>query len=267
MRLFDAHTHLNHETLFPDREQYLQNFIDQWWKGLVNIWANKIYNEKALSIAQEAKKHFPTLRCKASIGIHPCDVGDHLEDINTEIQALKLQYQQNQENIVAIWECGIDLYYPGASDFFELQKDFFIAQCKLARELSLPIIIHSRAAFDETIKILNDFKDLKIYFHCRSYTEKEIQTLNTLFPQIWIGFTGILTYPKSESIRESLLSCKKEQILIETDAPYLAPQSIRGKMNSPEKVKEIWLFAAEVFGISEAMLWKQVEENFWNLYQ
>lgn len=86
---------------------------------------------------------------------------------------------------------------------------------------------------------MKDFKDLKIYFHCRSYTEKEIQTLNTLFPQIWIGFTGILTYPKSESIRESLLSCKKEQILIETDAPYLAPQSIRGKMNSPEKVKEI----------------------------
>lgn len=267
MKLFDAHTHLNHEMLFPEWKSHLKNFIEQWWSALVNIWANQSYNSNALIISQEAKQISPDLRCKASIGIHPCDVGDHLNSVESEIQKLRSQYQANKQHIIAIGECGIDLYYPGASDFYELQKSFFTAQCELARELNLPIIIHSRFAFAETVEVLQHFRDLKIYFHCRSYTEQEIQALNELFPKLWIGFTGILTYPKSESIRASLLICKRDQILIETDAPYLSPQGLRGQTNTPQRVKEIWLFAADLLGISEERLWQEIEKNFWNFYQ
>lgn len=131
---------------------------------------------------------------------------------------------KNKEHIVAIGECGIDLYYPGASDFLDFQKEIFMKQCELARELKLPIVIHSRVAFDETIEVLQAFKELKIYFHCWSYGVEQLETLLKSFPQIWIGYTGICTYPKSTENKACLQATPLDKILLETDAPYLAPQ-------------------------------------------
>lgn len=267
MPLFDAHTHLNHELLFPNRKEHLHAFEQRGGKGIVNIGANPDYNRNGILIAQASKQHFPQLRCKASIGIHPCDVNNPtLGNVASEILNLKTLQEQHPEEIVAIGECGIDLFYPWTPETLELQQEYFLAQCQLAEQLNLPIVIHSRSAFEETIEILQAFKSLKIYFHCRSYSEKEIEVLLSLFPQIWIGFTGILTYPKSESIRKSLIATPLQQILLETDAPYLAPQKFRGQTNTPQYVEHIWTFAAEVLGLNTEALWQQVGTNMHNLY-
>lgn len=102
------------------------------------------------------------------------------------IQKLKNQILSHQEAIVAIGECGIDLHFDTEEKTLSLQKEVFEAQCELAQKTNLPIVIHSRDAFDETFKILKNYPELTIYFHCRGYTEKEIQILLTTFPKLFI---------------------------------------------------------------------------------
>lgn len=254
----DAHTHLNHPELFKERELHLNAFAQAGGKGLVNIGANAEYNENALTIAELAKKTHPQLWIKASIGIHPCDVENTSLNAEHEIEKLKKLFTLYQEHIVAIGECGIDLYYPGASDFLDFQKEIFIKQCELARELKLPIVIHSRTAFRETVEILQNFKDLKIYFHCWSYGLDELTRLLNEFPQIWIGYTGISTYPKSEENRACLRATPLDQLLLETDAPYLAPQGFRGQINHPTLVKVVGEYASTTLNIDQESLRKQV---------
>lgn len=266
MNLYDAHTHLNHPDLYTQRAESLSSFSQYEGKGLVNIGANTEYNHNAIAIAQKAKTQFPHLTIKASIGIHPCDVENTSLDSEKEILLLKELYMKNKEHIVAIGECGIDLYYPGASDFLDFQKEIFMKQCELARELKLPIVIHSRVAFDETIEVLQAFKELKIYFHCWSYGVEQLETLLKSFPQIWIGYTGICTYPKSTENKACLQATPLDKILLETDAPYLAPQWFRGQINHPALVKVIGAHASSLLGLREEDLRNQIETNFNTLY-
>lgn len=267
MQLYDAHTHLNQENLFPDWQTHLQAFIAAGGKGLVNIGANADYNQRGLAIAQKSAELFPACWVKAAIGFHPCDV----EALGTEweetLSQLKKEILTHREEVVAIGECGIDLHYDQVGTSLPLQKKVFKAQCELARSLKLPIVIHSRDAFEETLEILEPYPDLKIYFHCWGYTEKELQILLSLFPKLFVGFCGNVSYPKAEGLRASLKTLPKEKLLIETDAPYLAPQGFRGQVNTPEKVKVIGSFIAQFLEREEEQLWKQVEQNFWTLYQ
>ena len=262
----DAHTHLNHPDLFSNREKYLESFTQEWGLWLVNIWANTEYNENALTIAKQAKSKFAKLWIKASIGIHPCDVRNTSQDIQTEYLKLQKQLVENREHIVAIGECGIDLYYPEVSSYLTLQQEIFKMQCDLARENQLPIVIHSRDAFQETFDILKNYSDLKIYFHCWSYNKEELEILLSTFPKIWIGYNGILTYPKSHENRECLLATPLNNIVLETDAPYLAPQGFRGKINHPELIKVVGKYASEILNIEEDILRKQIGENTKDLY-
>ena len=262
----DAHTHLNHPELFTDRKWYLAKFAQEGWKGLINIWVNEEYNQNALEIAQKAKQDFPNLWVKASLGLHPCDVRNTSQDVNLEYQKLKTQIEKNREHVVAIGECGIDLYYPEGTEDFVLQQGIFRMQCELARELDLPIVIHSRNAFKETFEILQAFADLKVYFHCWSYSKEELRILLDTFPKLWIGYNGILTYPKSQDIRICLQSTPIEQIVLETDAPYLAPQGFRGKINHPDLIKVVAKYASEILNIKEDIFRKQIESNTKSLY-
>lgn len=264
--LYDSHTHLNHELLFPDWKQHVLDFIKEGGKGLINIWANSDYNTRALSIAEESKKIFPDCRIQCSVGYHPCDVKQIWKPVPEAMQELKQQILNHKESIVAIWECGIDLHYDKKGETLELQEFFLIEQCKLSKELWLPIIIHSRDAFDETLQILKEYPDIKIYFHCWGYDEKEVQILLSLFPHLFIGFCWNITYPKAENLRASVRILPKEKLLIETDAPYLSPQNFRGQTNTPQNIQEIWSYISDLLAIGERELWGQVERNFWNLY-
>lgn len=179
---------------------------------------------------------------------------------------LKKQILTHPEEVVAIGECGIDLHYDQEGKTLELQRQVFTAQCELARELDLPLVIHSREAFKETFEILKHYMDLKIYFHCWGYTERELQLLLPIFPRLFVGFCGNISYPKAEDLRRSLKALPIERILIETDAPYLAPQGFRGQLNSPQRVKELGSFIAELLEMEEGVLWRQIEQNFFSLY-
>jgi len=262
----DAHTHLNSPQLFPSRKEHISDFEKIWWKALINIWADEKYNKNGITISRE---YLWNSFVKCTIGLHPFEVvigNIKSNNLDEKISELKKIYLKNKEHIIAIWETWIDTHYEWEINL-ELQKELFKKQCDLAKELKLPIIIHSRDDFDSTIEILENYKEIKIYFHCRWYGNEEIKKLekyNLKNYRVW--FCGNITYPKAQNIRDSLKACNLNNILIETDAPYLSPQKLRWQTNYPKNIQYIYDFIAKELNINIENLKKQIEKNFYLLY-
>ncbi|MDR2540207.1 MAG: TatD family hydrolase [Candidatus Peribacteria bacterium] len=199
---------------------------------------------------------------KATLGFHPEDAKNiSRSDFSALMEQLKQQYTDNPEEIIAIGECGIDLYRVENPDI-EHQQILLRLQAELARKLHLPLVIHSREGFEETLEVLQEFTDLKIYFHCWGYGPEELLKLETIFPQIWFGFTNILSYPSAQKTRDSLLVAKREHLLLETDAPFLPPQVFRGQKNYPAYVSYVYQKTSELLDISLTDLENLIEDNF-----
>lgn len=120
----------------------------------------------------------------------------------------------------------------------------------MAKELDLPVVIHSRDDFASTLEVLQPYTDLKIYFHCYGYGPDEIAVLRASFPRLRIGFCGNITYPKAQPLRDALLACDIGSIVCETDAPYLSPQKVRGETNEPAHVRLIYEYISGLRGKS-----------------
>ena len=139
-------------------------------------------------------------------------------------------------------------------------------QCDFARELGLPIVIHSRDAFEETLEILELYSDLTVYIHCRSYGTDEYKYLEKTFPRLFIGFCGNVTYKNAQNLRDTLSIAHPSQVIMETDAPYLAPQAIRGQTNHPANLTYNYEFCAAHLCVSLPEFAAQIEVNFKRLY-
>lgn len=258
---YDAHTHLNSPELFANAEKYIQNFVDIWWKTMIIVWASQEYNNNAIILAKK-------FDLKITLWLHPeiLTNNDNIQTILFKMEELKKMILENKDNIVAVGECGIDLYFPWTDQTLDLQKKLFDMQCGLVQELNLPLVVHSRSAFDQTIDILKNYKNLTIYFHCRGYGPNEFRILNSEFRNLYIWFCGNITYKKADDLRESLKLVWDGQLLLETDAPYLSPQIIRWTQNEPANVRYIYDYVAEFLGKEKNALQEQVENNFKNIY-
>ena len=263
--IIDAHTHLNTNQLFWDYNKYLENFEKIWWKIVVNAWANNEYNEKWIRISQKSIIDFPNITVKTAIWRHPCDIPHNESDFLPLLNELEKLYEANKDYIVAIWECGIDLHFP-ENPTVEVQQNALKLQAELARKLNLPLMIHSRDGFHETIEILKDFSDLKIYFHAWWYWKEELKECEKSFPNLRIGCTNVIEYPSAEKIRESIRNIRTAKILTETDAPFLPPQTMRGQQNEPAYVTYVYEKLCEILGIEQKELEKIVEKNTKSLY-
>ncbi len=263
--IIDTHTHLNTNQLFWDYKKYLENFERIWWKILVNAWANNEYNQKWIQMAKESIKDFPNLIVKTAIWRHPCDIPQNKSDFLPLLNNLETLYEKNKNHIVAIWECGIDLHF-SENPTVKVQQNALKLQAELARKLNLPLMIHSRDGFHETMEVLKDFSDLKIYFHAWWYGIDELEECEMTFPNLRIGCTNVIEYPSAEKIRKSIRNIKTAKILTETDAPFLPPQTMRGQQNEPAYVTYVYEKLCELLNIKEDDLEKIVEENTKLLY-
>lgn len=261
----DSHTHLNDDKLFKNWQLHIKDFEDTWWWILINSGADDKYNKRWIDIAKTY--NWPCL-VKTTIWFHPYEVvcGNITEDnLAEKIKDLKNMYENNKDYVVAIWECGIDVHYKWELNI-SLQKQLFIAQLELAKTLNLPVVIHSRDNFDTTVEVLKDFLDMKIYFHCRWYWPDEIKIAQNMFKNLWIWFDWNISYPNAQNIRNSLDILSLDKILLETDAPYLSPQTVRGKTNYPVNIRYIYDFVAKQLWLKNNDLENILEENCKRLY-
>jgi len=263
--MFDAHTHLNSDQLYPDRETHLDEFASAGGTGLINIWVNHTWNQRALHIAQQSH----TVSTYATVWIHPWETlfGEvsSKEQATLDIEQLRTLHEANKDNVIGIGECGIDSHFERNKTIEVLQSYLFVAQCDLARDTWLPLVIHSRDNFWLTHEILQEYTDLSIYFHCRGYTPAEVQQAKKSFPQLWIWFCGNLTYPKAQLLRDSFQTAIDLEIplVLETDAPYLSPQVVRGTQNAPKHIAHLYEYVTTHYDIREST----ITHNITSLYR
>lgn len=185
-----------------------------------------------------------------SVGIHPSDVDEHWE---SQAQVIASFFAE-EFRPVAIGEIGLDYYHlPEGKEEREVvirrQKEAFCMQLSLALQFDCPIIIHSRNAFEDCVKMIDesgvDWK--KVVFHCFVEGPEQVRVLNDRGGRA--SFTGIVTYKNAESVRQAILAQGIERLMIETDAPFLAPVPYRGKENRPGYVRIVAEYCAGLFGM------------------
>lgn len=271
MIYYDSHTHLNNSQLYNDWKSLIDQFAEHGWVWLVNIGVDDGYNTRGIEIAQLSKELYPQLQIGCTVGIHPCDIVDKNKDtsqIDQDIKQLEILIENNRKYIRGIGECGTDLHWPCTPQQHEMQQYATHCQAKLCQKYNVPLIIHSRSDRAGTYEVLKNYCDIVINLHCRNYSPAEIQVaLDTWWDKVYFWFGWIITYPKAWDVRDSLALCPIGQIVFETDAPYLPPQTHRWSSNYPHYLWEIYQKASEVLAVDQDILCQQVEENWRRLYK
>lgn len=236
MQLFDTHAHYDTEQFDTDRDALLATLPEQDVALVVNPGCDIPTSRKALELAQRYDYIY------AAVGYHPESCAPYQE---SELELLR--EMAKDPNVVAIGEIGLD-YYWEENPPKEFQKEVFRAQMALARELKLPVIVHDREAHADSLAIVKEFPDVKGVFHCFSGSAEMAKELVKLG---WmISFTGVLTYKNARKSVEAAEAVPMDSIMIETDAPYMAPVPHRGKRCDSSLVLHTCEKLAEIKGIT-----------------
>lgn len=233
---FDSHCHLDMEPLSTEQEAVIERAYKSGVWGMINVGSSLRGSEASVALAGK----YPNIW--ASVGLHPHDA-EAVTDIDDACESLR--ELAKDDKVVAIGEIGLDYFNLENVGLKKTQKELFRAQLELASELSLPVIIHTRDAESDTLEILKRYK-LKGVVHCFTGTPDYARKLLDL--GYCIGFTGFVTFEqdKFDGIREAVKIVPQEKILIETDAPFLAPEPYRGKPNEPAYVSLVAKKIAEL---------------------
>ncbi|MCE3238911.1 MAG: TatD DNase family protein [Gammaproteobacteria bacterium] len=258
MFLVDSHCHL-------DQLDSLSNALD-------NAKKNNIGHLLCVCITL---KDFPSMLTLAephphvsvSIGLHPNEeVGEGMEPSAEELVKLVLSEKpERAEKIVAIGETGLD-YYRSAGDV-EWQRERFRQHMRAAKMLNKPLIVHTRAAREDTLALLKEEDAATVggVLHC--FTEDWAMAKAALDLGFYISFSGIITFKNAKELQTIAQKVPLERMLIETDSPYLAPEPYRGKSNEPAYVRYIADYIAQLRGIDVAKLADQTTANFFRLFK
>jgi TatD DNase family protein len=241
--MIDSHTHL--AFCEPPDAELVAGAAEVGVERIVTVGTTGESCRAALLAAED----FPQVY--AAIGRHPNQATGFDDADLAELRALAAH-----ERCVAIGETGLDYYRDGApkSD----QQRAFAAQIELARETGKPLVIHTRAAEDDTLTALNEQAEgVKVILHCFTMAGRVDECL--AHPDWWISFAGNVTYPKAPELRGAAVRVPAERLLVETDAPFLAPQPVRGKPNEPANVVHTARALAEQRGVSYEQLERDVE--------
>lgn len=238
MELFDSHSHYNDEKFKDDLDEIIKSTYDSGVTTLMCIGYNVESSKKAIEISN--KYDFIYVAC----GISPNDIEQASLDDLKEIEEMA----RNNSKVLAIGEIGLDYYWEKDEEKRKIQKEFFKKQIELANDLDLPIVIHTRDAYIDTINILKESpcKNTGI-FHCCPLNNELIKDGVKL--GYYISFSGVITFKNSKP-EQAVLNVPIDKILIETDSPYLAPEPYRGSRNDSTKVIEVARKLSEIHKIS-----------------
>jgi TatD DNase family protein len=234
MELIDTHCHLTFEQLADDIEAVLARSVLEDVTGWLTVGTDPQQNRKAVELADKFNNMY------AAVGIHPHDARDVTPETLTELKELA----QN-EKVVALGETGLDFHYNFSSQ--SDQKQAFAAQLKIAKELNLPVIIHCREAFDETMEILDQYGRCirDVVFHCFSGSAEQAKII--LDYGFYVSFTGVVTFKNADLISKAAKIVPTDRLMLETDCPYMSPEPMRKqKINEPALMIHTAKYLAEL---------------------
>jgi len=251
--IFESHAHFDDDAFDTDREEILRECQEQGIEYIVNVSASLHSVKTTLELAENHAFVY------ASVGIHPDDVGE----LNEENFAW-LREQCKHPKTVAVGEIGLDYYWD--KEQHEVQKYWFYRQMELAKELGLPMIVHSREAAADTLEAVKQAhtSNLRGVIHCFSYAkEMAREYLNMGY---YIGVGGVVTFKNAKKLKEVVEMVPLDRILLETDCPYLAPVPYRGKRNSSLNLPYVAAAIGEIKGVDMEEVIRITSENAKNLY-
>lgn len=269
--LIDTHAHLCFEAYDQDREEMMSRTFAAGVAKVIHPCCNLTEAIEILDFAHE----YNGVNCTnvfAAIGVHPTELHTWNEDSENFIENYLQQNFVNKTNskVKAIGETGLDHYHCTSLEEQERQKEIFEAHIRIAKKYQLPLIIHTRDAWQDTLEILRKhFKDSNIenpgVIHCFTGDLDFAQECIKL--GFFISWSGVITYKKNDNFRELASKLDINKILIETDSPYLAPQIVRGKRNEPSNVNYVAEELAKCYGITKEELAKISSSNAQRLFK
>lgn len=251
--LIDTHCHLDFPEFEQDRDVVIKRAKDNGIDYIINIGSSLQGSIKS----QQLSKAYDFIY--ATVGLHPHEADRFDKEIQSSLEDLA-----KKDKVVAIGEIGLD-YYKNYSKI-ENQKPLFISLVKLAKDLKLPVVVHSRQAQTDTLKILKDALPLAAVVHCFSGDEDFLKACLDL--GFFISFTCNITYNKATQLRQLVKVTPLDRLLLETDAPFLPPEGFRGKRNEPAYVKYLAQTVANIKEITIDEVAKVTTDNaraFFNL--
>lgn len=252
--IVDSHCHLDYEGIYENLPDVLQRAEDAG-VGLVLSISSRIRNfEKILGIAEAHQNVFCT------VGTHPHNAHEELDIPVSDIVALT-----KNPRVVGIGEAGLDYFYDNAPR--EAQMQGFKNHIAAARETGLPLVIHTRDAEEDTARLLEAEMargEFKALLHC--FTSQQWLAERAVELGLYVSFSGILTYKTADTLRTTSKALPEDRILVETDAPFLAPLPKRGKSNEPAFVVHTLEVLAQTRGVSRDHMARATSTNFFRLF-
>lgn len=248
MILTDTHTHLYSEDFDQDRDQMIQRAIEAGVSHFFVPAIDSTYTQAMYDLERAYPHHIFLM-----MGLHPTHVKEnYLQELQQVEAALK------KRKFVAVGEIGIDLYWDQTT--LDIQKTAFRRQIQWAKQYQLPIVIHCREAFDEIFEVLESEKGADLFgiFHCFSGTYE--QALKAISYNMKLGIGGVVTF-KNGKIDQFLHQIDLKHLVLETDAPYLAPVPYRGKRNESSYLIQVATKLAAIYGVSVAEIANQTTQN------
>ena len=226
VRWFDNHCHLG-----EDAPEVIERATDAGVVGMITVGTDLAHSQAAVATAERFAQVW------ATAGVHPHEARDGMQGIAELLDHPK---------VVAVGEAGLDFHYDHSPR--DQQQEIFRAHIGLANQHDLPLIIHTREAWEETFALLDaEGTPERTVFHC--FTGGPDEATGCLERGAMMSFSGIVTFPKAPEVREAAALCPLERIMVETDSPYLAPVPLRGKTNQPANVALVGEKIAEVLGL------------------
>lgn len=251
--IIDTHAHYDDKAFDEDRTQLLESMAGEGIGRIVNIGSSLGACKRTIQLMEQYDFVY------GALGIHPTDSG---ELTDSDIEWLKEQCAL--EKCVAVGEIGLDYYWDEPAR--QIQKKWFVRQLELAKEVKLPIVIHSREAAQDTVEIMKaeHAQDIGGVVHCYSYSRELAKTF--LDMGFYFGIGGVVTFNNGRKLKEVVEYLPMDRIVLETDSPYLAPVPFRGKRNDSRKLTYVVEQIAQIKGISPEEVQQTTTRNAYNLY-
>ena len=261
-KIFETHAHYDDEWYDEDRKELLSRLLDTDISFITNIGADIETSKNSVKLSDEFE------RVLAAVGVHPDNIGC-MEALPEKEGIEILRNLAKHPKVVAIGEIGLDYFEREPEEknktVRERQKYWFLEQLKLAKELNKPVVIHSRDAAEDTYSELKDFGYNKGVIHCYSYSPEMAERFVKL--GFYIGIGGVVTFKNAKKTKETVKRIGLENIVLETDSPYLAPVPFRGKRNDSGNIKYIVEEIAGLLGISKEKVIETTFNNAVKLYE